>query len=40
MRKAGVMVSSPDAGSWFSLRLAVVRLAALSKASPFHNISM
>ena len=27
MRKARVVVSSPDAGSWFSLLQAVVRLA-------------
>ena len=36
MRKAGVMVLSPEAGSWLSSLPAVVRLAAISKASPSH----
>ena len=31
VRKAGVVVVRPDAGSWLSLRPAVVRLVALSK---------
>ena len=33
-------VLSPDAGSWLSLPPAVVRLAAISKASPSHTMSM
>ena len=40
MRKAGVVVSSPGAGSWLSPLPAVVRLAAISKASPSHTMSM
>ena len=40
MRKAGVVVSSPDTGSWLYLLSAVVRLAAISKASPSHTMSM
>ena len=40
MGKAGVVASNPDAGSWLSPLLAVVRLAAISKASPSHTMSM
>ena len=40
VRKAGVVVSSPDGGSWLSPLPAVIRLAAISKASPSHTMSM
>ena len=40
VRKVGAVVSSPDAGSWLSLLPAVVRLAAISKASPYHTMPM
>ena len=39
VRKVGVLVSSPDDGSWLSSLPAVVRLTALSKASPSHIMS-
>ena len=39
-RWVGVMVSSLDAGSWLSLFPAVVRLAAISKATSSHTMPM
>ena len=40
VRKAGVLVSNPDADSWLSPLPAAIRLAAMSKVSPSHTMSM